>query len=141
MFHNIFPASVHCLIPKPVCIFRCLLQRHSSPRYQILYQHSTATVTNYYFLSGLSSTNVLLYSSPGQKSDMRLTGLTSTNQQACVSLQRSRGTIHYFAFSSIPRGCQHLLVHSSSPSPSKNQQQVVSFFHHISLPSPSVSSL
>ena len=50
-------------------------------------------------------------------------------------------TIHHFALFSISRGCQHHVAHSSSLLASKKQQYVESFSYHISLPSPSVSSL
>ena len=57
------------------------------------------------------------------------------------SNEYSRLTIHHLALFSIPRGCQHHVAHSSSLSASKKQQYVESFSYHISLPSPSVSSL
>lgn len=98
-----FSSLCLCLIPKLICIFRYLLQQHPSSRYQILHQHPIAVVTNYWLLSGLSDTNLSLYSSAGQKSDIGPTGLTSRNQHALFYFVEVQGQPMTLPFLALPQ--------------------------------------
>ena len=79
-------------------------------------------------LSGLNNTDVLFYSSRGQKSKMGVTVLQCRWQQAVFLLQ-SLATTHFLLLSSFQR-CPHSLTHSLVHLPSEHGPEVISHLSH-----------